>query len=163
MCILIRSGIKQKALLEPTDFFLRGLTIWDQASSGCFRENIRYDSLWAEEKRWHLPWMPSQELATSTAVAIFSASRWSSVKVQGSLSSLLRFAVITSSNLPHLREIVARRFPSHLIAHIHYKVKVKEQASISSLPSSKIQDLTHWHNFSLRHYRLKSTTFLWVV
>ena len=36
-----------------------------------------------------------------------------------------------------------RFFPCHLVAHIHYKVKVKEQASIISLPSSNLQDLTH--------------------
>ena len=132
MCILIRSGIKQKALLQPTDFFLCGLTIWDQASLGCFRENIRFDSLWAEERRWHLPWMPSEELATNTAVAILSASRWSSVKVQASLSSLLRFAVITSSNLPHLRDIVAYFHPFLLPISITSQSASLPQFTVSS-------------------------------
>ena len=165
MYILIRSGIKQKALLEPTDFFLCGLTIWDPASLGCFRKNIRYDSLWAEERRWHLPWMPSQELATSTAVAIFSASPWSSVKVQGSLSSLLRFAVITSSNLPHLRDIIAffhvislpifitkskskSKPPSVHCHHKKYKISLIDIIFLSDIIASNLPHFSGWYNLS---------------
>ena len=154
-------------VIEPTDLFLRGLTIWDQASSGCFRENIRYDSLWAEERRWHLPWMPSQELATNTAVAILSASRWSSVKVQGSLSSLLRFAVITSSNLPHLRDVVAYFHPfllpisitsqsaslpqftvSSSCHHQIYKISLTDKKYLSAIIASNLPHLSGWYNFS---------------